>query len=730
MPRGIKTALLAALAAAAALALPAAASAVIYAGNTGWRWSSPEPTGNALTVLDVAGSRLWVAGGAGTLAYSDTDGFNWTGVRTGLLDDIRHVDAISDSSIVFAGRCALRRTDDAGVTIRRLPWTASDDNCQSGIAELSFPTAQAGYLLLENATVYGTYDGGVSWQKRGVLPADATTGAVGALSDMYFNTNGEGVVAAGNRILRSFDGGVNWTPVSGQDIAGGEFKFNFVADHLGLAVGSHSDLLVTYDGGSTWSVTAGDGMLRASTFSSVSCNYDFSVCLALPSDGGEVLRSVDKGEHWSSTGARWQSAVFRGQQWFAVSSDGVSVGNADASSWQNVTRRLTGSFNGLHSLSSGSVVAYGPRGSIAVGLQGGRGGWVNQNLPGDEPASVRDAFDLGAKGVLAVDTAGRLYRSKAVSSTASPQPWGGALKLKPAPRAIHAWSGGQTLLVGPRGVRVSRRWGRSATAVPGFLRRQKLTRVDASGNTAVVSGAKAVAVTGDRGRRWKRMSLPAGVSKIKALDVVSKKLVFLLDGSNELYKTNNLGRKWSRVETTGANTATSMAFSDARHGYIGDGNGRILATDDGGATWARQYPYFDSSEGVSPLLISGSRGKLAVALRSGSNSIFSTTTGGRIGSRSVLTIKPSATRVVKGDVIPVTGRLSSALGGERVAVMARIVGAPAGTAWVTQNATVAADGTFTTRWKITAATRFIARWSGDAMNDGDGAPAKIVRINR
>ena len=65
-----------------------------------------------------------------------------------------------------------------------------------------------------------------------------------------------------------------------------------------------------------------------------------------------------------------------------------------------------------------------------------------------------------------------------------------------------------------------------------------------------------------------------------------------------------------------------------------------------------------------------------------------------------------------------------------MAVLARVVDAKGGTRWMSQERTVSATGTFTTSWRITASTEFIARWSGDASHDGDAAPLKIVTLTQ
>ena len=173
-----------------------------------------------------------------------------------------------------------------------------------------------------------------------------------------------------------------------------------------------------------------------------------------------------------------------------------------------------------------------------------------------------------------------------------------------------------------------------------------------------------------------------------------------------------------------------MAFGDRKHGYLTDNTGRVLATADGGATWARQYPFYDATADLDSRMSPRPTSSSALTLVTGTNRVFATTTGGRIGSASKLTIAPSAKTVRKGTVVRVTGKLTPATGSERVAVLARVVNAKGGTRWVSQERTVSATGTFTTSWRISASTEFIARWSGDASHDGDAAPLKIVTLKK
>lgn len=715
--------LLAAL--AAVLATAGAAVANVPAGNTGWYWANPLPQGNSLDQVVARNGRVWAAGKTGTLLHSEDRGATWGAVRTGLLDDIRVVDAISSNEVVFGGSCALRRSDDGGITVRRLPWSASDDGCPAKIQAVSFPSSLVGFLLLTNGDIYMTADGGGSWQKRSVAPQPGGTGQAGSAHDLHFVSPQKGVLSVGNRILYSIDGGAQWTPVANAGANSKSFSFGFVDDLHGFAVGDHSELLRTQTGGATWETVGSDGATLAQTLNGISCSTE-DRCLASIANSNQLLRTTDGGETWLAStpgGDAIAAATYvHGDAALAVGVGGASFASSDSgATWSRVDRRAVGIFSGVHVASKKRAIAFGPAGSIAVSSDSGNS-W--QSLPAPTADHLVDATAAGRR-VLALGASGALMTSDDGGNTWDQKP----ISIASRPRALVAWSDGRVVLVGRRGVRVSKKWGVGARRAKGPAGGMTLDKVDSAGRAVFAYGHRRIALSKDRGRTWLRVSGPRRSGEIVKLDMVSARDGYLLDDDAEVFVTRTGGRKWQRLETTGANSAVSIAFGDRRHGYISDATGRILATSDAGATWSRQYPFFDASN-QSPIELAGYSSRGAIALVSGTNRLYATQTAGRIGNSSVLTIKPATKRVRKGTVVPVTGKLTRATGVERVAVLARVIGAPGGTAWVTQNVTVSASGTFTTKWKITAPTEFIARWSGDAMRDGDAAPLKTVLLRR
>lgn len=710
----------------ASLALAASASAAVVAGNTGWFWSNPLPQGNSLTRVETIAGRAYVSGEAGAIMRSDNGGASWTGIRSGLparKSQINVIRAVTPDTVIFASSCGLRRTDDGGVSVKRLPWGSDDVNCPAPIASLSFPTTSIGYLLLTNGDIMQTQDGGDSWRRQTPAPGSQTLGGAAAVADIAFTSATAGVISVGNQIFYSSDSGSSWTPVKTVD--GSLVHFEFTSAAQGYAVGSNSSMYATTDGGATWAAVPSDGATNAAVIGSLGCSST-TTCLAATADGSRILRTTDSGATWASLtassrpifGVGFTSATHA----IAVGAGGATVSTDDAGiNWASLTSEALGVLNAVHVDNATSAVLFGDGTSLARTTDAGASFKTITTLASGK---VKDATFATAQRGYVLDSRNQLTRSDDGGITWKVLDLGGA-----KPEALLAPNEKTLLLVGGKGVRRSADAGLSFKSVGASkFRKLKFRSVDRGKGATVVYGDSAAALSKDDGKNFKAIKLNKKIEEVKLLDFADAKNGWLVDYASELWVTTNGGAKWTRNETNGLGQIKSMARTDSKHGYLADRSGSIFVTADSGKTWAEQAPFLSAK--AVPTLVSSLSASGAILLVPGTNRILMTSTLGQIGTASVLKIKPSSPKAKKGKELRVAGTLKPSQGGEIVTVACRDLAAKSGTSWKYKSATVSLGGTFTTTWRFNKATTCVARWAGDATHDGDGATAIDIKLKK
>lgn len=709
--RSIQVAALCACAAGVLLHAPAAPAAVT-AGNTGWAWGNPSPQVNSLTTLDRAGERLFAAGESGTLMLSDDHGTSWRAITTGVLEPVRHVEAIRETSVVFATRCGLRRTDDGGQTQRILPWSASQATCPAPIADVAFPSLSTGYLLLSDGTLLTAEDGGYVWNALPPVPGSAAAGGVAQPAAMAFTNRLNGVVLIGNSVLRTTDGGLTWVETASVTLPG---AVDFADTSNGYVVGAAGGVWRTNDGGASFvPVPAGSGV-GALGLTAVHCAAA-SRCIAVDRLTGGVA-AIEPGTASLVGSPPLQSlgdAIATNGSILAVGAGGEIQRTADGGlTWERVSARLDAEYRGLHVESSRAAYAFGTRGAIAYTADGGFS-WSDMSLP-----TTSTVLDLSA------DRARNGYAltsDHAVHRLASGNP-DGKVKVGRA-RAVHLLGDAAMLLATEHGL-VRRRFGQRAGKAK---RNFNATGIDTARGAILGYGPKGAVVGTASGRRFEELNLPPTRS-IKSLDFVSSSTGYVLDRFGELWFTDTGGRAWRRIDTTGDTSFTSVSFHDRENGFLASATGRILRTWDGGATWTRQFPFFDSGQD-SPLLVAVSGTESAVALGIGTNRLLATVTAGQSGSDVRMQITEGDPLFRRQGSVQVSGRLLPAKGGEVVTLLARAKGSRPGAKWVSRTVVADAEGRFSSLWRIKQPTVFLARWSGDAARSATAASPLLLRAGR
>lgn len=699
------------LAALAITALaPAGASGQVLTGQSGWFWGDPTPQGRSLSDLDFAGSRGYAVGIFGTALRTDDGGATWSGLRTGTTANLSRVQAVDANTVLVGGECTLRRSVDGGATFTRLPFTASESSCPSGISDFDFSDPATGYIALQNGTVIRTADGGRSFSQRTPLPGTAAAGGGGAaVQALAFTGPTTGVAVLSTRVYRTVDGGSTWTPSGGT--GGGLKAIDFVSSSTGFVVGESGQVHRTQDGGATFAARPFAGVFG--TLTSVDCA---SADTCLMTVGGGLARTTDAGATASTVspaGVPLSDAAFANSaRAIAVGQRGTTVlSNDGGANFSAVGAQLAGNFGFLRSTGQ-RVYAPGSAGRVARSLDGGRS-WSSFAV--STSSGIADvSFPTPAIG-FALDDSGGLQRTDNAGDSWQILNTG----TSSDPSALTVLDGRQVILIGPRGVRRSGDGGQSFSAVGSrAVRRAALSDFDRAGGAVFAFGSRALALSTNGGRSWRALRRPRG--RIADVDFVSSRVGFLRTTAGRLYRTANRGRRWREV-LTGTNRMGDLGFADARRGWIAGTSGAdVLRTTDGGRSW---QPQEVTENGLSSIVALS--GTAAAAFDGREGRFYATTGGGAIGAVSRLSISPSRRLLRRTTRVRLRGRLRPARGGELVSVLSRT-----GTRWSRRNVRAAANGTFTLTYRVRRSTVFVAQWAGDDRSAGDGTAAVRVTVKK
>jgi photosystem II stability/assembly factor-like uncharacterized protein len=224
---------------------------------------------------------------------------------------------------------------------------------------------ERGHVLLSD-------DQGASWRQAASVPTRSTLTSLHAADARTLWAAGHGGV-----ILRSTDGGENWTVASGRaDGPDVLLAIRVEPDGHGLAVGGFGIALATADTGRTWKAAAllpgeaGEKHLNRILVSGAGS-------WLIAAEGGHVLRSSDRGAHWAAV-----KTPYAGSLWTGVALPGGALvvggmrGNVlrstdDGLTWNHRAIGGAGSLTGAAALPDGRPVLVGVDGTLVVGDAGG-----------------------------------------------------------------------------------------------------------------------------------------------------------------------------------------------------------------------------------------------------------------------------------------------------------------------------------------------------------------------
>jgi photosystem II stability/assembly factor-like uncharacterized protein len=733
---------LAALAATVACAVFATfGSASVNVAQSGWSWGNPSPQGNTLGQIDFVDGRGYAAGDQGTVLRTDDGGRTWTGLSTGTAASLTRLQVLDpDTLTVLSGEgCVLRRSDDAGQTFHKI-FIVAEQNCPTPVRAFTFVDRQTGYLLLADGSILRTTDAGQTFSRQTAIPGTAasTNGGAREAIDIAFTSADTGIAflkfnSGGPLAYATTDAGVSWKPIDG--LTGNVRRVWFLDAQNGFAVGPDT-LLATSDGGKSWEprpAAAGQDL------TGIRC-VDVKICLLTVAKGDKLLRTDDGGETVTqitpSSQAIFAAAFASPTRVAAVGASGATVVSDDGGiDYTPISSDIGGIYRRLQPGPAPSTAfALGQRGSLAATGDGGST-WRTLAVPtSHDIASV--SFPTIETGY-ALDNVGGLFKTTNGGNTWQTLDTGSA----DAPFSIAAPAPDVIVLVARSGIYR----GQGAAQPRRVAANRGVVTVRSRRNLlfAYGSGGTAIYVSTTQGKAWKRVKLPKkkriGVGDRPA-DFVTSKLGFFIDTRSRIWKTRNGGKSWAQVFSQGAQV-DGISMADAANGYLelaggfasvqAEGQfGFTARTSDGGRTWRPQ----SIARGVLRDAIASSAQQGYSLIED--NHLFVTSTGGDAGTPTTLKIRTKVKKFTRKSLkkakgrVTVTGTIPGAVGGEQVVVSRRDLTAD-GYRWSHQVVTAGANGgSFTTSWRISRSSVFVAHWAGDSGRRGAGSLPLVISVKR
>jgi photosystem II stability/assembly factor-like uncharacterized protein len=421
------------------------------------------------------------------------------------------------------------------------------------------------------------------------------------------------------------------------------FAVSFLNAMTGVAVGERGVILVTRDGGNSWSARhSGTGRnLNAVAFVG-------TASIIAVGDGGSVVISGDDGDSWQLQPAPLVVdlhgvAVTGGRSLLVVGDSGCVLRSQDGGAswidqqWLNQRRTLHGI-----AVAQQTVVAVGAQGSVLHSSDGGAS-WKQIDTPiplALHAAAIVDAnhfvvagengnwlatADVGASwqprdtgargswrqllpqasGIFAVGQRGAIIANENGTSDNSalvPKVRGVDQQLRAAVtlKAAVLVAGGDTLLHSDS---LGRRWNVLQGAAGTSL--QAITRID--NNTAIAVGEQGVILrTEDGGEHWENKT---GISLRPLLAVAASDNVVLAGGvDGTLLRSEDRGHSW-RVSASGTGQAlVALAFSNPATVMAATDRGALLRSINAGISWQNvdissgaiaQFAFADTRNGIA-----------------------------------------------------------------------------------------------------------------------------------
>jgi photosystem II stability/assembly factor-like uncharacterized protein len=461
-------------------------------------------------------------------------------------------------------------------------WNRIGHNIQANIQSIVFPEKNTGYLSSVNnnqSFIYKTSDGGISWN----LVFDGYKQSLyGFVKELYFWHEDSGYAFFGTaRILVTHNGGTTWTVRN--TASGGQSPMVFTSKDTGFISASSQVIFKTVNGGNNWTsitIPSLSSQERIADFHFFNSNEGYAV-----SNNNRVLFTSNGGLNW--TQLQLLSNFGRNIYFTDKDSGFILPNNANNVIYKTVDAGLTWPTITTPSNLRKHVIGFIDQ----VGYIAGEGGfimkttnyghtWINQRV--GSSFSFYSIVDDKLHSLYAAGTTGIMRSSN------EGEKWDtihtGAVN------GVHFNSPTLGFYYGNNGLfRRTTNGGNTWNTITTSFSSQNLQHLDFNHNHigAMVSSNGQIFKTTNGGTTWS--SRPSGTTRsLQKIQFASDSLCYTAGNNGVVLRSNNGGETWINISIPDSFNLRTLSSPTPRCLFVGGSSSKLFVTYDSGNTWIQR----------------------------------------------------------------------------------------------------------------------------------------------
>ena len=566
---------------------------IVAFGQMEWEIRSPYPTTNNLKgdffLTDQIG---WAVGFNGTILHTTDGGVHWVTQHSNNTESIWNIFFIDENEGWAVGWSNIYHTTNAGTT-----WEKQIKPSWPGdLTDVYFVNPDTGWIVGTYKIIFKTTDGGEHWNRiMSSINQDNGFYSVAFTDELHgCAVGGSNVNGNIGYIMVTDDGGLTWTETTPENNS----RYNkviFLDADTGWVCGSNGELLKTTDGGYTWihhnfGYYGFEGVHFFDHQRGAALSY-FSVIIT--DDGGETWSEPTYFNEFHNLRAFASGAD---NHLVAVGFDGLIAKSVDGGyTWEKISRGTTqdikqiGFFNESEGL---AITNY----SVATGglmhtLDRGES-WVYDTVNGNGPYYKMQV--LGQTTCFLLNTSGQLVKSVDAAATWTNSDVPAASSRYTDMQFVNNQAG---YLCGDSGVLVKTTDGGASWSQVNFSEDYDFSNLfflDENRGWIIDYEGKQILRTTDGGNQWQSTNLEESGVVYQPLDIffLNENEGYASTKEGVLFKSTNGGSSWQKSYTFDEEAYKGIVYfvSEQEGWYLSPKT--VWHTTDGGDTWGNGS-YFD-----------------------------------------------------------------------------------------------------------------------------------------